>query len=275
MTSGKAYELVYNWDENGRMEVSIEVSNEGMTSTVYTLNLEKTLREDKPFITAQPQKNTDYIVNASTKELSILASSNGTMTYQWYMNTVDSNEGGTPIEGATEETYKPSSDTAGTFYYYCVVTNTDKTENNTTATDTACVVVDPDPTPEAIITTIGTQLPDDYLYAWKTGYVYKPGDAATPLVVNATSATDGGTFSYKWVYSDNPSFSNGYSSSSKMNVAAERCTPSTELEWANNDGLFYGCRVSYKYKGKTYTFGQRLERLIQQERETARQRRMY
>ena len=253
VTSGKAYELAYNWDENGRMEVSIEVSNEGMTSTVYTLNLEKTLREDKPFITAQPQKNTDYIVNASTKELSILASSNGTMTYQWYMNTVDSNEGGTPIEGATEETYKPSSDTAGTFYYYCVVTNTDKTENNTTATDTACVVVDPDPTPEAIITTIGTQLPDDYLYAWKTGYVYKPGDAATPLVVNATSATDGGTFSYKWVYSDNPSFSDGYSSSSKMNVAAERCTPSTELEWANNDGLFYGCRVSYKYKGKTYT----------------------
>ena len=30
----------------------------------------------------------------------------GTVTYQWYKNNVNSNGGGTPIEGATEVTYQ-------------------------------------------------------------------------------------------------------------------------------------------------------------------------
>ncbi len=41
--------------------------------------------------------------------------------YQWYSNTVESNEGGTPIEGATGESYVPSTGTPGTTWYYCVV----------------------------------------------------------------------------------------------------------------------------------------------------------
>lgn len=46
------------------------------------------------------------------------------LTYQWYSNTVNSNEGGTPIEGATSQTYTfTESDEA--FFYYCVVTQDD------------------------------------------------------------------------------------------------------------------------------------------------------
>lgn len=78
------------------------------------------------------------------------------MTYQWYSNTTDSNEGGTAIKDATEASYIPSSENAGIVYYYCVVTNTEKTENNITTTETARITVDEDPTPKAVIT-----------YSWK------------------------------------------------------------------------------------------------------------
>lgn len=46
------------------------------------------------------------------------------LTYQWYWNTVNSTEGGTPIEGATTNSYTfTESDTAP--YYYCVMTQRD------------------------------------------------------------------------------------------------------------------------------------------------------
>lgn len=46
-----------------------------------------------------------------------------TPTLQWYSNTTASNESGTIIDGAIEETYQPAIDAVGTFYYYVVATN--------------------------------------------------------------------------------------------------------------------------------------------------------
>lgn len=201
VVSGKAYELPYNWDKNGKMEVSITVSKEGLTSTTYTVNLEKMPKEDKPFIAKQPQKSADYIVNDKTEELSFLASANGKLAYQWYVNTIDLNENGTLIDGAIEATYEPASDKTGTYYYYCVITNTGKTENNTAVTEISRITVDPDPTPVATITTIGSELSDDYPYTWKTGYIYKVGDEATPLEVRATTVAEDAKISYQWYYS--------------------------------------------------------------------------
>lgn len=46
------------------------------------------------------------------------------LTYQWYQNTVNSTENGTPIEGATTSSYTfTESDTAP--FYYCVITQRD------------------------------------------------------------------------------------------------------------------------------------------------------
>lgn len=45
-------------------------------------------------------------------------------TYQWYANTVDSNKGGTPIDGATGRSFDPADYPAP--YYYCEVISTDK-----------------------------------------------------------------------------------------------------------------------------------------------------
>ncbi|MEB2776208.1 hypothetical protein SYJ56_12870 [Algoriphagus sp. D3-2-R+10] len=51
-------------------------------------------------------------------ELSVLASGEGTITYQWYSNDAPQNTGGTLINGATEATFTPPSDVVGTRYYY-------------------------------------------------------------------------------------------------------------------------------------------------------------
>ena len=51
----------------------------------------------------------------------------GVLSYQWYVNTENSNRGGTRINGATGTTYKMKSYETmitGTFYYYAEVTNT-------------------------------------------------------------------------------------------------------------------------------------------------------
>ncbi len=253
VTSGKAYTLPFHWDKNGKMDVDIVVSKEGMGSSTYKVDLEKLPKEDKPFIYGQPQKNTDYIINDETRKLSVGASANGELAYQWYVNTTDSNEGGTPVEGATEAAYKPASDKVGTFYYYCVVTNTGKTENNKTSTETACVVIEPDPTPVATITTVGNKLPDDYSYAWETGYVYNIGDTAVPLKVNATTAVKGGELSYEWYYANELDASTSYGADYEGDKGISATyIPSTKINDVNTSGRFYKCRVTCTYKGETY-----------------------
>ena len=251
VTSGETYELPYNWDENGKMEVSITVSKDGMIATTYTVNLEKIPKKDTPVIIEQPVKRADYIINEKTEEISFKASANGELAYQWYVNSTDSNEGGTLIQGATKAVYAPASDKTGTFYYYCVVTNKDRTENNVTSTNATCVVIDEDPTPVAKITTLGDELPNDYPYAWKRGYIYNIGDTPTPLKVEATSAVEGGSWSYQWMYTtkayDPESW--GICGITTSNEYA----PYTNKKRVNNTGLFYGCQVTYTYKGKEYT----------------------
>lgn len=64
------------------------------------------------------------------------------LTYQWYSNSIDSNQGGTPIEGATSETYTfTEKDTS--YYYYCVITQNDFGVITEYASDT--IIKDPEP----------------------------------------------------------------------------------------------------------------------------------
>ncbi len=64
-------------------------------------------------------------LNAVPNQLSVSASiSNGTITgYQWYSNTSSSNNLGSPIAGATTNTYLPPTNISGITYYYLVITN--------------------------------------------------------------------------------------------------------------------------------------------------------
>ena len=109
----------------------------------------------RPVINMQPGSFGYENAESTVTPLEITAgkSDNGTLTYQWYENSTNSNVGGTPIAGATNPTYTPSLTgmAAGEAkYYYCVVTNTDTTLTGIRArsvtSDVVCIhihLVDP------------------------------------------------------------------------------------------------------------------------------------
>lgn len=87
-------------------------------------------RPDKaevPTITKHPE-SAEYGLNTQAAELSVTAtnSDGGTLSYQWYENTSDSNQNGKLIPAATSANYQPSTGKAGTYYYYCEITNTNE-----------------------------------------------------------------------------------------------------------------------------------------------------
>ncbi len=75
-----------------------------------------------PVISSQPQANQSTCLGGTLNTLNVTYFGGiGTPSYQWYSNTTNSNFGGTAIPGATSATYLPQSNSAGTVYYYCVI----------------------------------------------------------------------------------------------------------------------------------------------------------
>jgi len=62
-------------------------------------------------------------LNGVAQPLIADATGMGNVSYQWYSNTTNSTVGGTLIAGATALTYNPPTFTAGTRYYYVVVSD--------------------------------------------------------------------------------------------------------------------------------------------------------
>jgi len=85
----------------------------------------------------------EYKLGENAEPLVIKAESvdNGTLSYQWYSNTQRSNTGGTPISGATSDTYSPLTDKMGTIYYYVAITNTNNGKATTVTSNIAAVTV--------------------------------------------------------------------------------------------------------------------------------------
>ncbi|TXD76947.1 hypothetical protein ESW18_14160 [Algoriphagus ratkowskyi] len=110
--------------------------------------------------------------------ISISATGTGTLTYQWYGNTVNNNTSGTAITGAISPSYTPPSSLLGTNYYYVTVTSSCGPIK--TSSVSGAFIVDP-------ITSITTQ-PDD------TGEFDCFGDGFDPISVVAK----GGDLTYQW-----------------------------------------------------------------------------
>jgi arabinan endo-1,5-alpha-L-arabinosidase len=141
-----------------------------------------------PIISVQPQSSV-YAVGATPADLSITASvsDGGSLTYQWYGTTANSATGGTAIHDAVNARYTPPTGTAGTTYYYVVVTNTKNGKTKTATSDAARIVVsspDADPVPPEI-----TCQPKNASY-----YI---GETTVPLEVEI-SLNDDGVISYQW-----------------------------------------------------------------------------
>ena len=116
----------------------------------------------------------------------------GTLSYQWYRSEDGSAESGTALDGATENTYHPSTDAAGTVYYYCVVTNTNEQvngEKTAQAVSEAVQVTVQQPVPEVE----KAQKPQ---VEGPVGGTFYESDAFV-LKVKA-SVSDGGMLTYQW-----------------------------------------------------------------------------
>lgn len=75
-------------------------------------------------ITNQAVALTELIEGSISGSLAVTATSTaGTLTYQWFSNTSNSNSGGSAIPVATQASFTiPTSLTAGNYFYYCVLT---------------------------------------------------------------------------------------------------------------------------------------------------------
>lgn len=73
------------------------------------------------FITTQPQSS--YLCPGGTAHPLTVEYDYGAGSpkYQWYINKTNSNKGGKLIEGATNNTYSPSTDYPGANWYYCEI----------------------------------------------------------------------------------------------------------------------------------------------------------
>ena len=98
-----------------------------------TSNVARVTVNDAPIITpvititSQPAVNTTVTAGNISVSLSVGASvtQGATLNYQWYSNITNNNTGGTSISGATSSSFTiPTNLTAGTYYYYCVVSAT-------------------------------------------------------------------------------------------------------------------------------------------------------
>lgn len=183
-------------------------------------------------ISTQP-KSTDYVTGATVTPLTVVATLDGyTLSYQWYENNTNSNTGGTVISGATTNSYTPTlPSTAGTTYYYCVVTATkDGSETLTATSDVAAITVS-----EPYIK-FNTQ-PTSGSYAINVAASALKVVAATNLGVEPT---------YQW-----------YSNSSATTEGATQITDATSSSYTPSTSTvgttYYYCIATAKKDGTTVT----------------------
>ena len=182
-------------------------------------------------ISTQPA-SADYVTGATVKPLTVVATLDGyTLSYQWYKNTTNSNTGGTVISGATAASYTPTlPSTAGTTYYYCIVTATNGTETLTATSDVAAITVS-----EPYVK-FNTQ-PTSGSYAINVAASALKVVAATNLGVDIT---------YQW-----------YSNSSATTEGATQITDATSSSYTPSTSTvgttYYYCIATAKKDGTTVT----------------------
>lgn len=90
---------------------------------IVTSNVAEVLVVSDPIVTSQPLASQTLCQNSTSTPLSVVASGGlGTYNYQWYVNSSNSTVGGFVILGANTDTYTPPTSVVGTFYYYCLIT---------------------------------------------------------------------------------------------------------------------------------------------------------
>ncbi|MBQ8064116.1 MAG: chitobiase/beta-hexosaminidase C-terminal domain-containing protein [Prevotella sp.] len=228
------------------VEGSITFTNGGL-QTCFVIELDIIEADATLTITTQPASAT-YTVDDDATALTVAATPSvegNALTYQWYSNTSASNEGGTEISEATSASYTPSTATAGTYYYYCVVT--EAAASLTAASNVATITVnEPVEAVEAPVISAAS------------------GSYYVGLQVTLTCATDGATIYYKEdgskTYDDYTKITSEYSSartygstgSKYLSVYAEKNGVKSEIVTATYNFVALPTPTPNYEKGKTY-----------------------
>ena len=199
-------------------------TEETIESEMVTITVTAALPADKPVITSQP--TSIGCTPGKIATLSIEASGNGVLTYQWYYRDGAST---IIIVGATEDTYTPPTTTIGECAYLCIVTNT--STSGDTAEETESIVV--------FVTVFAPLAETPVITAQPLSTTYTKDQIATPLSVTATVYN--GTLTYQWYYWDGPS--------TKLIAGAtdETYTPPTTAVGT----VYYLCVVTNTFSGTT------------------------
>jgi quinol monooxygenase YgiN len=167
--------------------------NGEITATAY-------VDAETPAISSQPQDRTVTQNTAATLSVSVSVSDGGTLSYQWYRNTANSNISGTPVSGETLASYSPPTVYTGTVYYYVVITNTNTGVTGThTATATSNVAI------VTVTATVNAETP--YFSSHPLIRTVTQGGSSSLSVQSIVS--DGGTLSYQWYRNTSNSNSSG------------------------------------------------------------------
>lgn len=199
---------------------------------LFVIDIQPTAPSISISISTQPA-SADYVTGATATPLTVVATLDGyTLSYQWYKNTTNSNTGGTVISGATTNSYTPTlSSTAGTTYYYCVVTATKEGSETLTATSDVAAITVSEP-----YIKFNTQ-PTSGSYAINVAASALKVVAATNLGVDIT---------YQW-----------YSNSSATTEGATQITDATSSSYTPSTSTvgttYYYCIATAKKDGTTVT----------------------
>jgi hypothetical protein len=126
----------------GSFTVTVTTSNNGQPITVTSILVDATSCSSSfsnsinlsvnapPAITSQPSTGNQSVCRDSPAipiSVTVTAGSGSVNTYQWFSNTVSSNSGGTLVATSNSSlltnSYNPVTSSAGTLYYYCIITN--------------------------------------------------------------------------------------------------------------------------------------------------------
>ena len=72
-------------------------------------------------INSQPISSQLICLGDTLNNLMVSTDSNSNLSYQWYLNSINLNSGGSVIVGANSANYLPSSNNVGANYYYCQI----------------------------------------------------------------------------------------------------------------------------------------------------------
>ena len=164
---------------------TITAKNNDNCESVASDSFEIKAQQTATTITTHPAGAT-YQKGADATPLAVVATGEGTLSYKWYRNTDNNNTSGTEV-GDNSPSYKPATDTVGSFYYWVEVTSNCGAKKSNVA---EIKVVEGAPTIEA------NDDPDTTVHRGQEvavlGNDKVNGNPATPADVDITISNDGG-----------------------------------------------------------------------------------